>query len=490
MTNDLPRLLKSLTVADLKSVAEKNGVDVSSCRNKKSYVAALSEAGLTEEQVRSSLGTDAERKGKRAAEMKEIEEDLKGISEKPSEPKEVPEDEDVVIERSIDQALMLRPLFFEVDTATEQAWDRMILGDFADAITLNRESRSQVIDRLSTFHLYSTALSIRASETMLRQMKDLDPKATSEIKTALAEAKIAFMHGPPKRRETTLEELENLISKALHVFIGKSEETENELREALEVYASFGTHVKGPHELLEIAVQAKNSYDMEQYVGLLDQAKSQANRAKEARIREIEGTFEHVRTAIDAAREAGVDTSTGEAQFDDARKAYRDSDFVRAMQLLAAVEQAVDSAHLQMVRQDRNAEAKEIAQITSSIQEAEPDLEEAAMYGMDVREGLLFVKTTRTALQQRDVVTAAKFSRRVRKLTKSMEKDLVRLREQHSADGGVAASSGAENATKPAEDKTAPSKERAQASSAQQRSSGAGPTKARKEKKWKGLLKK
>ncbi|HIH00843.1 TPA: hypothetical protein HA259_01955 [Thermoplasmata archaeon] len=477
MTDDLSRMLKALTVAELKSVAEKTGIDVSSCRNKKSYIAALAGAGLTEQQVKSALGAEAEKKGKQAEEMTEIENDLKEISEKTDGPKEVPEDENVAIERSIDQALLLRPLFFEVDTATEQAWDRMILGDFAEAIALNRNSRSEVIDRLSTFHLYSTALSIRASETMLRQMKDLDHKAISQIKTALAEAKLAFMHGPPKRRETTLEELENLISKALRAFIEKSGQAEKDLREALEEYASFGVHVKGPHELLEIAVQAKNSHDVEQYASLIDQARSQAIRAKEARVREIEGTFENVRTAIDAAREAGVDTSQGEAQFDDARKAYRESDFVRATQLLAAIEQAVDGAHLQKVRLDRDVEAKEIAQITSSIQEDEPDLEEAALYGMDVREGLVFVRSTKTALQHRDVVTAAKYSRKVRKLTKSMEKDLEKLRKEHTTKTKVDDGQ-AEPNTVPAEGK------------ADAPPGGQPPVRTRKEKKWKGLLKK
>jgi tetratricopeptide (TPR) repeat protein len=475
MTDDLPRLLKTMTIAELKSVAKESSVDVSSCRNKKSYINAIISAGVTEEQVKSALGAGAEKREEEAKEMEEIERDLKDISEKPSEPKELPEGEDVVIERSVDQALMLRPLFFEVDTATEQAWDRMILGDFSEAISLNRESRSQVIDRLSNFHLYSTALSIRASETLLRQMKGIDVKTSSEIKTALAEAKKAFMHGPPKRRETTLEELESLIMKALKAHLEKSEQAEEELRRALEEYASFGTHVNGPNEILEIAVQAKNSFDVEQYVGLLGQAKAQADRARAARMKEIEDAFEHVRMAIDAAREAGVDTSEGEARYNDARTAFNDSNFVRAMQLLAGIEQAVDNAHLQRVRQDRDTEAKEIAQITSSIQEAEPDLEEAALYGMDVREGLLFVRTTKTALQQRDVVTAAKFSRRVRKLTKSMEKDLGRLRERHLMAKGVTEAPG--DGAKNVEPTVKPAGQQAEATNG-------------KEKKWKGLLNK
>ncbi len=421
MTNNLTELLGTLTVAELKSVAKRHGIDVSSCRGKKSYMKVLAGADLTRKKVKVAL------------DMEEIEADLKDISEKKAEPGDVPEDENISIERSIDQALHLRPLFFEIDTATEQAWNRMILGDFSEALKLNRDSRSLVIERLSTFHLYSTALSIRASETLLGQVTWSDAKVSSQLKTALAEAKKAFMNGPPKRRETTLEELENLTTKAFEAFIDKSQETEDDLRNMLEEYSSFGVHVKSSHELLEVATQAKSYSDIEQYAKLMDEARAHAERAKEVRMKEIDNAFEHVRVAIEAAKEAGVKTAEGQAMFTSAKKAFRSSKFAKAMELLASVEQAVDSAHEQRVRQDQGVEAEEIAQITSSLQQAEPDLEEAAMYGMDVRDGLLFVKSTKTALQQRDVVTAAKFSMKVRKLTKSMEKDLEKLREEHSA---------------------------------------------------------
>jgi hypothetical protein len=147
-------------------------------------------------------------------------------------------------------------------------------------------------------------------------------------------------------------------------------------------------------------------------------------------MKQFESAFEQVRNAIDAAKEAGVDTKHDEAQFKDAKKAFKDSDFKGAMDLLAAVEQAADRAHLEKVKADGNAETREIQEITSSMRKTAPDLEEAAMYGLDVQQGLLFVRQAETALEQRDVVEAAKYSRRVRKLANSMEKDIRRLRAE------------------------------------------------------------
>jgi hypothetical protein len=428
MQDDLRRFLKTLTVGQLKSVAEEHSIDVSSCSNKKSYIQVLAASDLTKEAIEATLAGDADAKA--AVEMESIHRDLEDIAEKRSQPMDVPASESVDIERSIDKALLLRPLFFEIDTASEHAWNRMILGDFSEALRLNMESRAQMIERLSTFHLYSTALSIRAAETLMWEMKGMDAAIASGMKTALAEAKEAFMNGPPKRRETTLEEVEVLTSKAVDAFLTKCSEAETELRGMLEEYASFGVQTHGATELLDIAVCAKSQKDFGQYSTLLEEVNTLADRAKDDRMKQFESAFEQVRNAIDAAKEAGVDTKDDEAQFKDARKAFKDSDFKRAMDLLAAVEQAADRAHLEKVSADGEAEAREIKEITSSMRKTTPDLEEAAMYGLDVQQGLIFVRQAETALEQRNVVEAAKYSRRVRKLANSMEKDIRRIRAE------------------------------------------------------------
>jgi hypothetical protein len=428
MQDDLRKFLKTLTAGQLKSVAQEHGIDVSSCGNKKSYIQALAASDLTKEAIEAALAEDADAEA--AGEMESIHKDLKDIAEKRAEPMDVPESESVDIERSIDKALLLRPLFFEIDSASEHAWNRMILGDFSEALRLNMESRAQMIERLSTFHLYSTALSIRAAETLMWEMKGMDAGIASRLKTALAEAKEAFMNGPPKRRETTLEEIEALTSKAVDAFLTKCSEAEGELREMLEGYASFGVQTHGATELLEIAINAKSQKDFGQYSTLLEEVNILADRAKDDRMKQFERAFEQVRNAIDAAKEAGVDTKDDEAQFKDATKAFKDSDFKIAMDLLVSVEQAADRAHLEKVRADGDTEIREIEEITSSMRKTAPDLEEAAMYGLDVQQGLLFVRQAETALERRDVVEAAKYSRRVRKLANSMEKDIRRLRAE------------------------------------------------------------
>ncbi|MGB2581272.1 MAG: hypothetical protein WBD03_02235, partial [Thermoplasmata archaeon] len=90
--------------------------------------------------------------------------------------------------------------------------------------------------------------------------------------------------------------------------------------------------------------------------------------------------------------------------------------------------------------------------------------------------GLLFVGSTKTALQQRDVVTAAKFSKKVRKLTKSMEGDLEKLREKHSAEKESQRDSGDKSTRTPTSDRTS--------------TNDSAPAQAKKNKKWRSIIKK
>ncbi|UCE91427.1 MAG: TFIIB-type zinc finger domain-containing protein [Methanobacteriota archaeon] len=438
MADDLTSSLKALTASDLRSIAEKAGIDVSSCKSKRDYVRVISQSSSSEKRIRQLLQAAPSRTGGKAADMEDVKNDLEEISARSSSARDVPEEEDMEVERSIDKALLLRPLFFEIDSNTERAWNRMILGDFAEAMKLNIKSRAEAVERLTNFYLYSAALSIRAAETLLRDMKELDSRMGSELRTALAEAKMAFIHGPPKRREDAVEEIEALTVRAVESFMTRTSGAEQELREMLEEYASFGVRTRGSHELLDIALNAKRSCDLGQYSDLMAEARAQAERDKEARLREIDDAFEQVRTAIEAAKAAGADTKGEETGLKDAKKAMKRNDFREAIELLAAIERTADSAHLHRVRSNGAVEAREIEEITSSIRESEPGLEEAARYGLDVQEGLLFVRRTKDALEHRDVVTASKYSMRMRRLTKSMEGDVKRLRTAEGAPRHVA----------------------------------------------------
>ena len=55
MADNLSRSLKRLAVSDLRAIAEKSGIDVSSCKSKKDYVQTMSQSDLTEERLKELL---------------------------------------------------------------------------------------------------------------------------------------------------------------------------------------------------------------------------------------------------------------------------------------------------------------------------------------------------------------------------------------------------------------------------------------------------
>ena len=319
---------------------------------------------------------------------------------------------------------MLRPALFDVDSKAQAAYSKMILGDYYDAIKLNREARLKGLEDFSSFQVYSAAVSIRAADELFSRLVSEKGQLDPILRTALAEAKRAFINGPPKRREETLESLEVLSTKAYDAFMANTEKEEAELMGLLADYESFGTRTDESRRYMEIASQAKRSMNVAEHSKLLKDARDRAERAKDLRMKEIKNTFPIVRAATIAARDAGVETSTAESRLEEARKAYDDGAFARAVEMLASIERQVDAAHLGQIREKRELEARQLESARTTLATHEPILLEASQYGLEAGEGLVHVNTTKTAIDRKDPVTAAKHSVRVKDIVQSMEKDL------------------------------------------------------------------
>lgn len=432
MTEGPGHFLNELTIWKLKAVAEQFNIDVSSCKYKRDYVQKISARRLTEEQVRSAL--DKIRNGKvkpvSEAEEKEIGRELEAIARAPLQPPELPVDDEKAVERNIDEALMMKPAMFEADSAAETALNRMILGDYYNAIKICRDARSKSLENFSRFQVYTSAMSIRAADELYSKLASDNSQLDPILRTALAEAKRAFIDGPPKRREDTLEKLEALATKAFDAFLANTEKEEAELRGLLADYESFGTRTEDSRRYLEIAAQAKQAMNVAEYSKLVSNAKTQAERSKELRAKEIASSFQIVRAATEEAKEVGVDTSSAETKFAEAKKEYEQGSFRSAIGLLADIEKQVDDAHLEQLRAKKDLEASQLESVRRSIERYEPVFKEAASYGIDAREGTYHIVNARAALARRDAVNGVKFGRRVRETGTIMESDLAKKRQE------------------------------------------------------------
>lgn len=425
MPDDAPRHLESLTVGRLKSVAQRYNVDVGACKHKKDFVSHLAAAGITEAQVSEVLAEEPHED--KVPEVADIKRDIAAIAEKITKGRTLPAREDAEVEANIDRILLARPSFFEIDSRTETAWNHMIVGDYNEALKVISDTRSKMLDRFSSFQIFSCALSIRASESILNALHEARRKTDPSLATALAEAKKAFIEGSPKHREQTLEELEMLTLKAYEAFFEGSTKAEAELRAMLSDYESFGTQTHEPRRLLEIAEQARQSYNVAEYARLLDDAKRATTDAKTVRAKEIERSFGLVRSAVYEAREVGAVLSVGDHDLKAAKEALDDQAFRRAVDLLASVERAADQAHSEKLR-DNEVRQRQTIRVSQTITGLEDSLREAASYGLDVQEGLLFVTKAKGALAERDIVAAAKFTRHLKDGSGDIDKRLDKER--------------------------------------------------------------
>ncbi|MGQ9588208.1 MAG: hypothetical protein ACUVT7_07505 [Thermoplasmata archaeon] len=433
MAEDRTHFLNELTVWKLRAVADEYNIDVTQCKYKRDYVQKIASKKITEEQVRAAL--EKARKAKSEApgeeemeEIREIGREVEEIARKPALPTELPEEEDKSVERHIDEALMMRPSLFEVDSMTESAYNRMIVGDYYEAIKANRDARRKCLEGFSSFEVYSAAVSIRAAEELLAKMGDQTGEVEAGLRTALAAAKRTFISGPPRTREEALENLESLATKAYEAFTSKTEKDELELRALLADYEAFGTKTEEPRRYLEMAEQARQTFNVGEYAKLVNDARESAQRAKEARAAEINLMFPVVRAATAAAKEVGVDIAKAESELGEARRAFDEGAFRRAVELLLSVEQATDAAHLEQIRKQRELEARQLERIGASVAMYERTVLEASSYGFDVQEGMLHLANTKSALKKRDTVNAAKFAQRLKEIAAGVEKGLDQKR--------------------------------------------------------------
>ncbi|MCU0852140.1 MAG: hypothetical protein MUC90_02630, partial [Thermoplasmata archaeon] len=300
----------------------------------------------------------------------------------------------------------------------------------SQAIKVNREARMKCLSNFSAFQVYSAAVSIRAAEELLSRMPADKGFIDPTLRTALAAAKRAFIDGSPRQREETLENLEELASKAYVAFMSGTEREEAELRELLADYESFGTRTEEPRRYLEIAAGAKSAFDIAQYSTILAEARRHAEMAKENRVKEIDVAFNLVRASAAEAKDAGAQVPTAEVDLAEARRAYNDGSFRKAVELLASIEKATDSAHLQQMKIRKELETRQLERARAALIAFEPVLREAAEHGIDVQEPSSLTLMIRGALSGKDAVAAAKLARRLSEVVQTIELDLDRKKAE------------------------------------------------------------
>lgn len=439
MTSNSNHFLNELPIWKLKHVAQEYRIDVSACRYKRDYVEKIAAKRLTEEQVRDALSRpqnvpDKPQTMDAVEEIKEIGMDIRDIAERPGEPKDIPPGDDKILDRHLDEALTMKPSFFEVDSANEDAMNRMILGEYHDAIQANRQARLRCLDQFSSFQVYSAAISIRASEELLTKLPRDRADVTSGLKTSLAAAKMAFVHGTPRQREETIESLEALATKAYEAYWGQSDRSENDLLELLRDYESFGTKTEEARRYLEIAASAKRGHNLEEHARMLSEAREAAERARLARAAELDGAYHIVRAAAAEARESGADLGDTESSLVEAKKAMEAGSFAHAAKLMAEIERAADEAHIERLKADKELEKKKAELVKSVEVSYGPIMREAASYGLEVQKPMFYAGSMRAALDRKDLVNASKFARRVKEIMDEMEGDL----DQKRIETGVA----------------------------------------------------
>jgi len=434
MTEGKSHVLSELAIWKLKAVASEYDIDVSDCKHKKDFVDKIAARKLTDEEIRAALEgahkQQAEEERRPEDEVAAIGRDAEEIASRAIGPRDIPDAEDREVERYIDETMTSRPTFFEMDGAIENVYAKMVLGEYAEAVRAIREARVRSMETLSYFNIYSSAVSIRAAEEMLRRLAQAGEPIDPRLRTALAAAKKAFVGGSPRQREETLGDLEVLTLKAHDAAVTHAVEAEDELRRALAEYESFGTYTLQARQLLDVAAQARLALNFGDHSRFVNSARAEADKARESRVREIAYGLKIAAAATTEAKRAGAETASIEASLSDAKKAFEDGAFARSLELYYAAERSADAAHAEKMRAAAEPIDQRLRGLAADLSSIEAFLSEASALGMTVEEGAYYAGNARTAVSRQDPVTASKFIRLAKEFISAHQGELDKKRTQ------------------------------------------------------------
>jgi len=407
-------LLSGKKGAELRSLAEEQGIDISGLEAKTDMVDTIALhpgiariLGLSREPRREKVGIPV------------LEDEAARIQQEESEaPAPLP-----ALGQRVHQALqatvdLAPPAHSLADTSTtfqERRYDAAVQ-TAKDSVFIIEE---KVKDYLATGWAFGIASAQRILETSNRSSQ-----AAKEAERYLEEAMEAF---EGESFVTSPGLLERLAAAALDLYAyemsGATEHVESQER-ALEDIQAMGGDVAAGATMLGRAREALDENDRANYLDLIEEADRLVVLSKDERIDEIKEAAASVETIIEEARSIGSDMEEASELLDDVTRAIESSEFVSAHDLISRAERAAlesQKAHMDRVAEMRNRQAEKVRELIGQIK---PLLDAARAAGFRAEEAMEDLKAAVNHVKDGDYVNGLIVAKKAYRAAKSFRSQM------------------------------------------------------------------
>lgn len=419
--SSLPRLLADKTTDELRQIALKHGVDVSTFRKKKEIISALSShpsAGAIAESLRSERQLESIE-----GELEEVRSEIAQAVQQATAPPPA----DTSIDPMLRQALSLEIDFDQCEDLLDQARMRFEERNFEGSLSAAVEARESAERCRRDFEKSVMAYAILSAQRLVEECG----KAGRNVEQAteiLRRAEKLYKSGESAGREDMLRDMEAVSRSLFSAEVQRARDQIHSAQETVREVANLGADVRKAEETLN---EARDSLRRSEYQTSIERAARAvefAENAREDRMKSIEEAIPVTVSIIEEAKHVGADVSEAERLVSKAKTAITSKEYLLASELVKRAERAAMETQQNQILKAMELRRRQVEKAQNIIMQVEPVIEEADSFGIDTSEAQTLMQQAKDILAEGDYVNGTVFARNAAESARRLEPKLVEER--------------------------------------------------------------
>ncbi len=405
----LEALLAEAKLKDLRALAARHDVDVSKLRKKREIAAALVTSPAAQaiyDEVRADLEALPPSAAPKGPSLDNAEADLLLYGSKNAE---------------VD--------FGRAEDLLDQARMRFEERNFERAIAAAEEAGQLARTNSDGLQRSAWAYAILACQRLIEDCG----KAGREVDDAadlLKRVKEAFRTNDLAAHPEGLAELEEVSRNLYSQEIQRARQEIYRVQEAIARVADTGANVAASDETLNRARDALRRNDHLQAILLAGEAEAAAQETLLARQKEIVASIPLTAAMVNEARNVGADVAEAERWLEKARVAVTDHEYVLAAELVKRAERAAMQSQHHQIEKAMELRRRQVEKAQLIIEEAQPLVDEADDFGLDVTAARTLLRQARDVLAKGDYVNGTIFAKNAADAARRLQPRLLEERER------------------------------------------------------------
>ncbi|GEM_PF-1869162 len=405
----LERLLSVMKLKDLRDLAARHGVDVSKLRKKKEIAEAL----VTSPRAQSIYD--------------EVRPQLEAVAVAPPPKLTLPPmddaDADILLYASKNAEVDLG----RSEDLLDQARMRFEERNFERSIGAADEAANLIRANAEALQRSAWAYAILSCQRLIEDCG----KAGREVDDAAAlllEVKKAFRTNALIAQPDLLVRLQEVSRNLYSQEIQRSRAEIYRVQEIIGNAANMGANVVLPDEALNRARDGLRRNDPLLALQLAGEAERLTNETRKARIKEIEDAIPLTASIITEARNVGADVGEADRWLEKARVAAAGREHVLAGELVKRAERAAMQSQHHQIEKAMELRRRQVEKAQAVIEAVEPLIDEADRFDIDVMEAQTLLRQARDVLAKGDYVNGTVYAKNAAEVARRLEPKVVEER--------------------------------------------------------------